>query len=191
MTLGTFDPKPKECAEPSCGRTFIPFRPMQAVCGPVCASKLVRGKRKAEKEQTRQRRRALETIPELIRAAQKEFNAYIRERDKDQPCICCGRTTTDKGLLTGSRWDAGHFRSTGSASHLRFNEDNCHRQLVYCNRHGAGRAVDYRKGLIARIGLHRVEALESDNTVKKWTADELRAIRATYRQKLKELKGKT
>jgi hypothetical protein len=144
--------------------------------------------KRAEREQTKARRVALETIPELIAAAQKEFNAYIRARDAGQPCICCGRTTNDKDLLTGSRWDAGHYRSTGSASHLRFNEDNCHRQLVHCNRHGAGRAVDYRIGLVARIGLARVEALEANNAVHKWTADELRAIRATYRAKLKQLK---
>lgn len=142
---------------------------------------------KVERAKIRTRRAALETIPELIKAAQKEFNAYIRERDKDQPCICCGRTSNDKDLLTGSRWDAGHYRSTGSASHLRFHEDNCHRQLVYCNRHGAGRAVDYRIGLVGRIGASGVEALEADNHVHKWTADELRAIRAEYKQKLKTL----
>lgn len=81
----------------------------------------------------------------------------------------------------------GHYRSTGSASHLRFNEDNVHRQLVYCNRYGAGRAVDYRLGLINRIGLQRVEALEADNQPHKWTREELIAIKEKYKQKLKEL----
>ena len=41
--------------------------------------------------------------------------------------------------------------------------------------------------MIARIGLERVEALEHDNQVHKWEADELRAIKAKYRAKLKEL----
>jgi hypothetical protein len=93
-------------------------------------------------------------------------------------------------LLTGSRWDAGHYRSTGAAPHLRFNEDNCHRQLVVCNRHGSGRAVDYRIGLIARIGIERVEALENDNSVAKYTVDDLKAICFRYRAKLKDLKSK-
>jgi hypothetical protein len=146
---------------------------------------------KVERAKTKARRRALETIPELIKAAQKEFNAYIRERDKDQPCICCGRTATTVSGLGAHGWDCGHYRSTGSASHLRFNEDNAHRQLVLCNRFGAGRAVDYRSGLLGRIGMERVEKLESDNRVHKWTAEELRAIRATYKQKLKELKEKS
>jgi hypothetical protein len=43
--------------------------------------------------------------------------------------------------------------------------------------------------VVARIGEERVEALESDNTPHKWTHDELRAIRDTYRAKLKEVKG--
>jgi hypothetical protein len=145
---------------------------------------------KVDRALTMERRERLKSIPDRIKEAQTVFNSFVRFRDRDQPCICCGRTTNDKDLLTGSRWDAGHYRSTGSASHLRFHEDNCHRQLVHCNRHGAGRAVDYRIGLIARIGLDRVEALESDNAVRKWTHEELKAIKSKYAAKLKELKGR-
>ena len=83
--------------------------------------------------------------------------------------------------------DAGHYRSTGSADHLRFDEDNCHAQRSDCNRYGAGRAVDYRIGLIGRIGLERVEALEARNDTTKWTREGLREIRDTYRAKAKEL----
>ncbi len=45
----------------------------------------------------------------------------------------------------------------------------------------------YRLGLIERIGLARVEALEADQAPRKYTADELRAIRDLYRAKLREL----
>lgn len=147
-----------------------------------------KAKKAAEREQTRERKQALKSIARLVAEAQVEFNRWIRARDDGKPCICCGRFASDADLLTGSRWDAGHYRSTGSASHLRFNEDNCHRQLVQCNRHGAGRAVDYRIGLIARIGLARVEALEANNAVHHWTREELSAIKADYRAKLKELR---
>jgi hypothetical protein len=47
--------------------------------------------------------------------------------------------------------------------------------------------VDYRIGLIGRIGLEAVEALEADNRVHKWERDELIAIRDLYRRKRKEL----
>ena len=83
--------------------------------------------------------------------------------------------------------DAGHYRSRGAASHLRYHPDNCHAQSKYENRHRAGNAVEYRVGLIARIGLAAVEALEADNRVHHWTHDELRAIRDEYRAKLKQL----
>lgn len=151
-------------------------------------AKQAAAREKKDRSEFRERKAKLKRIPDLIKEAQTAFNAFIRERDRDQPCICCGRTGTNVDGLHAHGWDAGHYRSTGSASHLRFNEDNCHRQLVYCNRHGAGRAVDYRIGLVARIGLPRVESLEASNTPHKWQRDELIAIKALYVAKLKELK---
>lgn len=158
------------------------------------AAKLDREKRKKaisdariDRAETRKRKEAAKTIPQLIKEAQVAFNAFIRARDAGKPCICCGRTETSVDGLGSHGWDAGHYRSTGSASHLRFNEDNVHRQLVYCNRYGAGRAVDYRLGLISRIGLDRVEALEADNKPHKWQREELIAIKEKYKLKLKEL----
>lgn len=51
--------------------------------------------------------------------------------------------------------------------------------------------MDYRLGLIGRIGLEAVEALEADNAVHKWTREELIAIRDLYRSKLRALKKET
>lgn len=180
----------KHCTQ--CHKDFEPHNSMQSLCGKYrCAVSFAKSLGTERKAKTKARRAALKRIPDLIREAQTAFNAFIRERDKDQPCICCGKTASDGDLLTGSRWDAGHYRSTGSAPHLRFHEDNCHRQLVRCNRHGAGRAVDYRLGLIARIGLEAVEGLESNNAVQKWERGQLIEIRALYVRRLKEMKAKT
>ena len=141
---------------------------------------------KAERASIRARKEAIKTIPVLIKEAQVAFNAYIRARDADKPCICCGQPLGPGEV--GGAFDCGHYRSTGSASHLRFNEDNAHGQRKQCNRWGAGRAVDYRLGLIARIGLERVEALETNNTPHKWAKDEVRAIRDEYRARLNAAK---
>lgn len=141
---------------------------------------------RVERAETRRRKEAIKTIPDLIKEAQHAFNAYIRARDAHQPCICCGRPLGDGDV--GGAFDCGHYRSIGSASHLRFDERNAHAQRKQCNRWGAGRAVDYRIGLVARIGGEAVEALESDNTPRKWNREELIAIRDEYRAKLKELK---
>ena len=168
-----------------CDTVFTPQRPLAQVCSTRCALKKVRQDKAAEREQTKKRKQALKTIPDLIKEAQKAFNAYIRKRDKNKPCICCGQHLGSGDV--GGAFDCGHYRSTGSASHLRFHEDNAHGQRKFCNRYGAGRAVDYRIGLIARIGLARVEALESDNTPHKWSREELEAIRDKYRAKLKAM----
>lgn len=176
--------KPKPCAH--CGAAFMPIRLMQRVCSPICARRKVDAAKKEERAETKQRKESLKTIPQLIAEAQKEFNAYIRERDKDQPCICCGKPLGSSDV--GGAYDCGHYRSTGSASHLRFDERNAHAQRKECNRWGAGRAVDYRIGLVARIGLEAVEALESDNDPVKWDRDTLRQLKTIYRAKARALK---
>lgn len=140
-----------------------------------------------ERAETRRRKESIKTIPVLIKEAQVAFNAYIRARDAHQPCISCGAAPPDLSGLHAGR-DAGHYRSVGSASHLRFHEDNVHAQCVHCNQWGAGRAVEYRIGLVARLDLARVEALEHNNIPHKWTHEELRGIRDHYKAKLKEMK---
>lgn len=180
-----------------CPVRFDPRTAMQTCCCPACAISYAKATReKKEKReriidriQTKAKLDAMKPRAKLIKEAQTEFNRFIRARDSGLPCICCNRTGEDKSL-TGSKWDAGHYRSTGSAPHLRFNEDNVHRQLVFCNQYGSGRAVDYRIGLIKKIGIERVEALESNNTARKYTVDELKQIKETYRAKHKELAAK-
>ncbi|MFZ6773056.1 recombination protein NinG [Undibacterium sp. SXout7W] len=185
-----------------CRVEFARKLPGQKVCGQHCAMALAVSTREkearieakrfaaAERADHIKRRDALKSLKEWIAEAQVVFNRYIRARDNGLPCICCGQLPKSDSIMGGS-WDAGHYRSRGSAGHLRFNEDNCHAQLKQCNRYGAGRAVDYRIGLIARIGLERVEALESNNAVHKWTIAELQRIKFLYQQKLKALKAKS
>jgi hypothetical protein len=177
--------KPKECRQ--CGASFIPFRFAAKVCSPICARRYVAETKKIEKATTKQRKEAIKTIPQLIKEAQVEFNKFIRTRDDGKPCISCGKPPGDLSGLHAGR-DAGHYRSTGTASHLRFDERNCHAQCVQCNQWKAGNAVDYRIGLVARIGLDAVEALEADNQPVKWDRDTLRQIKVIYRAKTRELK---
>lgn len=182
-----------------CRQEFTRMLPNQKVCGAECATKFavsdrakkdrIESKRLAaiDRANTRTRKDALKSIHEWIAEAQKAFNAYIRARDANLLCICCdGMPKTNS--VTGGSWDAGHYRSRGSAGHLRFNEDNCHKQLKQCNKWDSGNVVGYRIGLIKRIGIERVEALETDNKPRKWTIEELKAIKALYVAKLKELK---
>lgn len=182
--------KPKTCAYGKCGREFIPLKPLQAVCGPLCASRLVRAreeeKKAKEREATKAQREALKTRGELKAEAQAACNAYIRYRDAGLPCIDCGKPMEPN--KRGGSMDAGHYLSRSLAPHLRFTEDNIAGQRKNCNRPGGTTRSAFRAGLVARIGEERVRALETDHTVRKWTQDDFRDIRDTYRAKLRELK---
>jgi hypothetical protein len=189
--------KDKTCSarKGGCGAKFKPTRAMQSVCGPQCAAAVAAAARNkaadaARTEDMRQTRAALEalkTVPMLKREAQAAFNAWVRLRDARQPCISCGAPPPDLSGLHAGR-DAGHYRSTGSADHMRYVEDNCHAQCVRCNQWGAGMAVDYRIRLIQRIGQARVDALESNNATAKWSRDGLRQVRDHYRAEVARLK---
>jgi predicted nucleic acid-binding Zn ribbon protein len=183
MLPGFHAPRTKQCS--MCSKPFTPARPLQAVCSPRCAARLGKVKRAKEKNAEKLRRAALETIPELIAKADREFMAYIRARDRiaGHTCISSGKPLD----WSGNQVDAGHYRSRGAASHLRYDERNCHAQSKFENRYRAGNAVDYRINLIERIGLSEVEALEADNEPHHWTREELREIAATYRAKRREL----
>lgn len=188
--------KPKKCRAPGCGKPFHPTMTTQRVCSPACAlvmakdPKLQKVAAKAITKQKRQdlqeRREKLKTKGEHLREAQAAFNAYIRERDRlaGYACISSGRPLD----WNGNAVDAGHYRSTGAAPHLRFDEINCHAQSKHDNRYLSGNVAEYRLGLIQRIGLAAVEALEADQAPRRYTIEDLQAIKALYRQKLRDLK---
>jgi len=151
-------------------------------------------KRKADREaeesrkRLRERKAALKTRSQWAREAQKEFNAYIRERDRALPCISCGRHHQ-------GQWHAGHYRSVGAAPELRFNTLNVHKQCAPCNVHLSSNAVNYRIGLVDRVGIDAVLALESEAGPKRFSIDYLRRMksvfgrRARHQRRINERKG--
>jgi hypothetical protein len=152
-------------------------------CSPECAQEFVRREReKNDRKETRTKLTALKTRSEWLKEAQSAFNAYIRYRDRDLPCISCGR------FHSGDN-HAGHYRSIGAAPQLRFHEDNVHLQCAPCNTYLSGNAIEYRIHLVERLGVERVDSLEADNSVRKWTIDDARRIKFEYRDKLKALKN--
>lgn len=186
-------PKPKTCQ--SCREKFTPAHTGAKVCSPDCAAALValvnaktaRKKAKAVRAADKVALAKFKTRSDWIKSAQVAFNAFIRERDKDQPCISSGRPLQAGAI--GGGFDAGHYRSIGSAPHLRYDERNVHGQSKQDNRYLAGNAVDYRIGLIKRRGLAEVEELEADNEPRKHSIADLMALESTYKLKLKELQA--
>jgi len=183
--------KPRTCE--SCQTIFTPQRMGARACSPICAIRLVKAEKKAKVKAKKEERKAdvaklakLSPIRKLLKDAQTAFNRWIRSRDEKQPCISCGAPPPPPTYHGGR--DAGHFRSTGAASHLRFHEDNCHAQCVRCNQYLSGNVSAYRARLVERIGLDRVEALERMNDSHKWQREEVIAIKEEYAKKLKALK---
>lgn len=178
----------RKCAVKTCRAEFEPRSMTHKVCGPACAkSHMEAEKARKEKRERQEGLRKLKRRADYIAETQRDFNAYIRERDRlaGHACISSGKPLD----WSGNNVDAGHYRSRGSAPHLRFDERNCHAQSKQENRYASGNATDYRLGLIARYGLAYVEELEADNTERKFSIADLVAIRATYKAKLKELRS--
>ncbi len=192
--ISTNPMKPRPCKV--CRKLHTPRNSFEVWCSPECGWEIARlrlHKKKfrefqAERRVTKEKLKGMMTRSDWIKKAQKAFNAFIRARDKDKPCICCDRQLRglDGKFTTGGGFDCGHYRSIGSAPQHRYNPDNAAAQKKQCNRYGAGRAVDYRIGLIKRIGLARVEALENDNAPKKYTIEQLQAIEAEYKALIRQ-----
>lgn len=172
----------RKCAVKTCRAEFEPRSMTHKVCGPACAAVLVEQEKAAAVKKERQAGlAAIKTRSAWLKEAQAAFNAFIRERDKDEPCISCGR------FHSGS-YDAGHYRSVGAQPALRFNEHNVHKQCVPCNQHKGGNVVEYRLRLIRKIGATAVELLEIEHEPVKYTIDDAKRIKDTYKAKLKQLK---
>ena len=173
-----------------CRTPFLKLSISHKVCSPACALELAkRDREKKARKADKVTRERLKTRSAWMKEAQAAFNKYIRLRDAGKPCIDgCGKPMRESAV--GGGYDCGHYRSVGSARHLRFNEHNAHGQHKQCNRWGSGRAVDYRLGLIARIGLAAVETLEADQTEWKYTIPELQEIKRIYILKAKEWQGR-
>ena len=185
-------PKQHKCKE--CGAYYIKKQSTQQVCSMKCA--IAYSKRKAEEKRKKQeksdrleasrrmreRKEKLKSRSDWLKDLQRVFNEFIRLRDVDLPCISCGR-------YHQGQYHAGHYRSVGACPELRFNEDNVHKQCSACNNHLSGNILEYRLGLIEKIGLERVEFLErKDHPPLKLSVEEIKELIKMYRAKVRELK---
>lgn len=113
------------------------------------------------------------SIAELKKKAQTVFNKWIRERDKDLPCISC-----QKGRVE----NAGHYLSQGHYSVFRFDERNTNGQCVRCNKWLSGNLIHYRTHLIEKIGEEEVLKLEqATKKAHNWNRFDLISIILKYK----------
>ena len=124
------------------------------------------------------------SLPKLKADCQKVFNEFIRERDKDKPCISCGQV---------KELQAGHFYSVRNYDGLRFDEDNCHGECIRCNCFDDDHLIGYSVNLIRRIGSERFvllqeRAISYKKNGRKWSRSDLEELIRIYKEKIKELK---
>jgi hypothetical protein len=153
------------------------------VCSPSCGYEYAnKQKQKDWKKRKKKLKEELLTVQDLMKLAQASFNAYIRQRDKDKPCISC-----DNKLV--GKFDAGHFYSSGGHKAVTFDENNVHGQCVACNQHKHGNLLEYQPRLIERIGQHEYDELTNlSKQTRKYTREELKTLTKHYKDKLKALK---
>jgi hypothetical protein len=175
----------KQCRKPASSRFGL-----HTFCDTECAyqfaitakEKLAAKKQKEFNAETRRRKVALKSRSDWLKEAQTVFNKYIRLRDAELPCVSCGR-------FHEGQWHAGHYLSVGAHPELRFNELQVWKQCMPCNSHLSGNQVNYRIELIKRIGLDKVEWLESKHESLKLTIDEIKILIAEYKSKIKQLES--
>jgi hypothetical protein len=184
MSLGIHAPRSKQCE--MCFKPFIVQRMSQRVCSPLCAARWVKAAKAKGRRELRARKEKLKGRREWLAEAQQAVNKYVRLRDmaKGYGCISCGARPGEK---FGGTMDAGHWRSVGSAPHLRYYLPQIALQCVRCNRYLSGHAVAFRRGLVDRLGLERVEAIEAMQGTAKWSIEYLKRLKALMAKKARRL----
>ena len=165
-----------------CKRQYQPRNSMQSVCSPQCALEHAKQTRhKVVKSEIRQRKAQLKTKAQWLKEAQAAFNAFVRIRDHNYPCISCGKPNNGN-----HQRHASHFRSVGAAPHLRFHLLNVHASCATCNSVHSGNLLEYRKRLPAKIGEPMTEWLMYANFEKRYSIEYAKRIKKifTKRQRL-------
>lgn len=167
-----------------CTFRFIPRVSTQVVCCPTCAIALNKIKQsKAYDKKTKELKEGIKSRADHTSEAQVSFNKFIRLRDAANRCISCNRDHS-------GQYHAGHYISVGSHPELRFNTYNCHKQCAPCNNHLSGNQVRYRRYLVKKIGIGKVESLEGNHDAKHYSISDLKRIKAIFHKKYRLLKAK-
>ena len=167
-------PRCKECKQ-----KFISKRFLQKTCDNIaCALAYSRKQTQIEwKKEKKVLKESLKRKQDYEKDLEREFNKFIRIRDKDEPCISCDKPAGEYKLT------AGHFYPAGTYKNLRFNEVNVHGQCWWnCNSNKSGNLLEYRPRLITKVGQPAVEELDRlRNVPARYTIPELKEMIIKYR----------
>ncbi len=120
-----------------------------------------------------------------VKKLDKVFSAYIRLRDAMPNgcfrCISCGH------IKRFEQGDCGHYHSRTHMA-TRWEPDNCHMECRACNRASSDHLIGYRKNLVEKIGLDRINRLEMmAHSQKHWMDFELKEKIDYFTREVKRL----
>jgi hypothetical protein len=158
-----------------------------------CASLYALGKSrqaktKAERKLYRERKQAIKPKSTLMQEADKAFQAYIRYRDKDLPCINTGQYIA----WDDNQSDAAHFISKAANTAMRYDLRNCHKSTKASNAMQEKYIHDYRNNLFKRLGEERFAKFEADRQYwathqRKFSVEYLERVKRIFRKKKRVL----
>ena len=190
--------KPKKCKNALCEKSFMPTRPFQVVCDPLCAVQYVshastrkrienikkRADKKVKKDFNINNYRHQFKLTRL--AAQKLANRL----DAELPCICCG------ALRGTAQFCGGHAKTQKAHPELALDLHNIHGQRnAFCNKHKSGNwsgdkhSWGYEQGLILRYGQGMVDYLETFRVKVQYTPQDLIQLRKVYAKEIRLLEA--
>lgn len=175
--------KGKKC---KCGKTFYPYSSFDKFCSASCKMKYAEAKKERKKETSVKKRTVINQISDrekIAQGAQRAVNRWIKQRDRGNPCISCGKPLNwnEPEFI-----DASHFRSIGSSKFLRFNVFNIHASCRHCNQVLSGNIPSYTEALILKYGKERVDYLKNNRDIATHTNEYYIRINRIFTKWLKQ-----
>ena len=169
--------KQKKCRY--CKELFSPYNSLQPFCFKDSCIKEHNQKTREKKANKVKKDFKENDKSTLVQLAQTLVNKYVRLRDKGKPCISCNYVGTDRQI------HASHYKNVGGHQQLRFCTLNIWAGCSICNNYLSGNLVPYRVNLIDKIGLEKVEWLESNQERGHYTVEYLQRLIKVFRKKIK------
>ena len=135
----------RKCKE--CGKVFQKQRPLQSICGFLCAAKQshkisLRAIEKAKKNREKEEKKDIKILKEGMLThsdwsgiLQVKINAIARGIDGNFACISSQRTT--------GQWHGGHFFTRQAHPNIRYHLFNIWKQSAQDNTHKSGNITAY------------------------------------------------
>jgi len=172
-----------------CKAKYTPTKPLQMVCGGLCAieySKIHLPKVKmTEANQKRKENKAklkeLENLSYWKKILQAQVNLIVRLIDKGCNCISSNRPYREDD-------QAGHMYSVGSTPALRFNLLNLWSQSIRDNMHNSGNLLNYREMVVKLNIIDLIEEQRLKYPTLKVSIEEIKEAIQNAKSVILELK---